>query len=195
MRTIYAGLVLCLFAYTSCNSTSKAGGEAETSTTTQSVTHEPVQSKLNEEGTKHLISTLASYYQLKDALVGTNADKAKVAAADLAIKADSMKSFAVRAGGNDSLVAYMDTVIAQSRNITGMDDKTCEKQRIAFEPISNAVYIAIKKSELKNAGVYHQYCPMAFNDKGAYWLSDISDIKNPYFGKKMLECGEVTDSL
>jgi hypothetical protein len=36
---------------------------------------------------------------------------------------------------------------------------------------------------------------MAFDDKGAYWLSAESEIKNPYFGKKMLECGEVTDSL
>jgi Cu(I)/Ag(I) efflux system membrane fusion protein len=36
---------------------------------------------------------------------------------------------------------------------------------------------------------------MAFNDAGAYWLSKTSDIKNPYFGKKMLICGEVKDSL
>ena len=36
---------------------------------------------------------------------------------------------------------------------------------------------------------------MAFNDAGAYWLSAASDIKNPYFGKKMLTCGEVKDSI
>jgi Cu(I)/Ag(I) efflux system membrane fusion protein len=36
---------------------------------------------------------------------------------------------------------------------------------------------------------------MAFNDKGAYWLSNISKIKNPYYGKKMLTCGEVAQEL
>ncbi len=57
------------------------------------------------------------------------------------------------------------------------------------------MYGMLKNVDLKNAGIYREYCPMAFNERGAYWLSDDADIKNPYFGKKMLECGEVTDSL
>ena len=57
------------------------------------------------------------------------------------------------------------------------------------------MFSLLKQADLRNAGIYRQYCPMAFNDKGAYWLSDETDIKNPYFGKKMLECGEVTDTL
>jgi Cu(I)/Ag(I) efflux system membrane fusion protein len=57
------------------------------------------------------------------------------------------------------------------------------------------MYSLLKNADLKNAKVFHEYCPMAFNDKGATWLSDEAEIKNPYFGKKMLECGEVTDSL
>jgi Cu(I)/Ag(I) efflux system membrane fusion protein len=36
---------------------------------------------------------------------------------------------------------------------------------------------------------------MAFDNKGAYWLSNVSEIKNPYFGEKMLTCGSVQDSL
>lgn len=43
--------------------------------------------------------------------------------------------------------------------------------------------------------LYKQYCPMALNDKGAYWLSAQSDIKNPYFGDAMLTCGEVQETL
>ena len=43
--------------------------------------------------------------------------------------------------------------------------------------------------------VYYQYCPMAFNNKGAYWLSNQSVIRNPYFGNEMLECGKVEDSV
>jgi Cu(I)/Ag(I) efflux system membrane fusion protein len=32
---------------------------------------------------------------------------------------------------------------------------------------------------------------MAFNNKGAYWLSETKEITNPYFGASMLACGEV----
>ena len=47
----------------------------------------------------------------------------------------------------------------------------------------------------EKSGVYIQYCPMAFNDKGADWLSYDSYIRNPYFGDLMLKCGLVTDSI
>ena len=43
--------------------------------------------------------------------------------------------------------------------------------------------------------VYLLHCPMAFNDTGADWLSNSTEIKNPYFGSKMLTCGSVKDSV
>jgi Cu(I)/Ag(I) efflux system membrane fusion protein len=35
---------------------------------------------------------------------------------------------------------------------------------------------------------------MALNDKGAYWLSEFEEIRNPYFGDAMLTCGEVVET-
>jgi Cu(I)/Ag(I) efflux system membrane fusion protein len=43
--------------------------------------------------------------------------------------------------------------------------------------------------------LYVQHCPMAFNNKGADWISREHDIRNPYFGVSMLTCGDVTDTL
>ena len=43
--------------------------------------------------------------------------------------------------------------------------------------------------------VYYQFCPMAFDSKGAYWLSESNSIQNPYFGKKMIDCGETKETL
>jgi Cu(I)/Ag(I) efflux system membrane fusion protein len=43
--------------------------------------------------------------------------------------------------------------------------------------------------------VYQQYCPMAFNNAGAAWLSNSTEIVNPYFGEKMLHCGDLRDSV
>ena len=90
---------------------------------------------------------------------------------------------------------YLDTLSMGSKQIVLVKDETTEQKRIHFEKVSDAMFGMLRAADLRNAGVYRQYCPMAFNDKGAYWLSDVTDIKNPYFGKKMLECGEVTDSL
>ncbi|GAB3648021.1 DUF3347 domain-containing protein [Echinicola sediminis] len=65
-----------------------------------------------------------------------------------------------------------------------------EKQREAFAALSSAVEKSIE-GELASGAVYKQYCPMAFNNKGGYWLSDQEAIRNPYFGDKMLKCGRV----
>jgi Cu(I)/Ag(I) efflux system membrane fusion protein len=61
--------------------------------------------------------------------------------------------------------------------------------------VSDMLYDLIKNTGLKGDTVYHQYCPMAFDDKGAYWLSSQSAIRNPYFGKEMLTCGNTKDTL
>jgi len=46
-----------------------------------------------------------------------------------------------------------------------------------------------------NKTLYQDFCPMANNGKGAIWLSEIKDIKNPFFGSKMLKCGEVQKQI
>jgi hypothetical protein len=43
--------------------------------------------------------------------------------------------------------------------------------------------------------LYKDFCPMYNNKKGAFWLSETKEIKNPYYGKEMLECGEVKEEI
>ena len=152
-------------------------------------------SALSAAGTQKLMNVTVKYYGLKNALVATDAAKAGAEARALAsesaaaaneIKNDNAKYTALK--------PYFDTIGMYSGAISGSDNN-CERQRISFEYVSRAMFMLLKNAEVKNAGIYKQYCPMAFNDKGAYWLSEEEEIKNPYFGKKMLECGEVQDSL
>jgi Cu(I)/Ag(I) efflux system membrane fusion protein len=156
----------------------------------------PISCKLDSAGTKSLTQVISDYYSLKNALVATNAADAENASKKL------MESTGLLAQGlqKDSvnyplLKPYLDTIVAQSFVISGEKGAKCERQRLAFSPLSNNMFALLKAVDIKNAGMYKQFCPMAFNDKGAFWLSDESEIKNPYFGKKMLECGEVQDSL
>jgi hypothetical protein len=43
--------------------------------------------------------------------------------------------------------------------------------------------------------LYHDHCPMANDNKGAMWLSEMKEVKNPYFGGKMNECVTVPEVI
>ena len=190
-RILLLVLTISLLAW-GCDSDTKETSEAEA---TKAPAASPV-STLNEAGTQKLMTVITDYYQLKDALVASSAAKADEASNKLIVSADTLKNFLQTDSTNGvTMMRFLDSVSIGSRNIIAEKDETTEKKRIHFETVSNAMFELIRKADLKNAGVYRQYCPMAFNDKGAYWLSSVTEIKNPYFGKKMLECGEVTDTL
>jgi Cu(I)/Ag(I) efflux system membrane fusion protein len=74
------------------------------------------------------------------------------------------------------------TLISKTANL--------KEQRNHFKHISYALTNAIEIFGI-NEKVYHQFCPMADSNKGAYWLSKEEKVINPYFGDAMLTCGEV----
>ena len=187
-----------MLIFAGCNNAGSNSQNQNTDSTKSKTTiaRQPVQSKLTAEGTQALVSVVSKYYALKNALVATKSSRVDSAAQQLAKDASNLQAFLPKDSANTvSLKLYMDTVITQSKMISAIKDESCEKQRLAFGTLSSAIYGLLKSADIKNAGIYHEYCPMAFNEKGAFWLSDETEIKNPYFGKKMLECGEVTDSL
>lgn len=153
-------------------------------------------SLLNEEGTMKLVNMLMKYYELKNALVKSDGTEASIAAEKLALLTTDVQVFSFSDSAmNTQIGAPLDTIQKQALFISQTHPADVEAMRISFEFISNNIFDVMKKTEMKNANIYRQFCPMAFNDKGAFWLSEESEIKNPYFGKKMLSCGEVTDSL
>lgn len=114
------------------------------------------------------------YIQLKTALVNTNAEKASQEASNL------MTAFAN--------VGVEKTALEATQNIVESND--INEQRTAFVAVTTEVE-KMMEDALASGTIYKQYCPMAFNNKGAYWLSESKDIMNPYFGDKMLKCGRV----
>lgn len=191
MRLVSIVLLYTLLTLTSCSFGDEQKKEASGNKPKQ-----PPVSSIGEGGTQQLMAMLHDYYVLKDALVASSAGKADAAANKLLVKADSFIAYLqTDSMKGPMLIPHLDTIRSQVKIMTSMMDEGCEKKRINFDVISATFYTMLKKAELKHAGIYHQYCPMAFNDKGAYWMSDMEEIKNPYFGNKMLECGEIADVL
>jgi hypothetical protein len=46
-----------------------------------------------------------------------------------------------------------------------------------------------------NQTLYKDFCPMYNEGKGATWISETREIKNPYLGKKMATCGSVKEEI
>ncbi len=68
-------------------------------------------------------------------------------------------------------------------------------QRENLELLSEATFSLTKAFGANEETLYYQHCPMANNNQGAYWLSSNKEIRNPYFGEKMLNCGSTEEVL
>jgi Cu(I)/Ag(I) efflux system membrane fusion protein len=69
-------------------------------------------------------------------------------------------------------------------------ETTIKIQREHFIVLSNAITKTVEAFGV-NKKIYKQFCPMANNDTGAFWLSIDEHIMNPYFGASMLKCGTI----
>lgn len=140
---------------------------------------------------------LTAYYSLKDALVASDTSRANKAAAGLLASAGALKVNEISGDSTgmikETALHYTSTISSSATSLAGAAG--LEDKRREFESITDAVWTLTRTVQYDRQKVYYQYCPMAFDNKGAYWLSNVREIRNPYFGDKMLKCGEVADSL
>lgn len=81
---------------------------------------------------------------------------------------------------------------AISQSISETDD--IETQRKLFAQFTEEIGPMFEDA-LSGGTIYKKFCPMAFDNTGAYWYSDVEEITNPYFGEKMLNCGSVEKTI
>jgi Cu(I)/Ag(I) efflux system membrane fusion protein len=196
MRLILLSLLLAAGFFTACKDNGNNTATTETNTTAKAASAPAApKSDLTQTQTDEMMNMLSGYYGLKDALVATDAGKADEAASKLLSAAEMFNHDLGEQPQFNEIHPQLKSVMSECEAIVAAKGDDIEKKREHFSAFSEAMFKVLKTANLKNGGVYQQYCPMAFNDKGANWLSAESEIKNPYFGKKMLECGEVKDSL
>jgi hypothetical protein len=136
-----------------------------------------------------LSPVLNSYYSIKNALVNGDAATASAKATNLVDAIDAVDKKALTVEDHHAFIAVQEKLKSDAQAIAS--SKKIEAQRTTFSSLSNNIYTLAKAVKLSVEPVYQQYCPM----KKMYWLSDEAAIKNPYYGKMMLTCGKVTDTL
>lgn len=137
---------------------------------------------------------LINYMAIKDALVKEDLKEAKKKAAELEKTISTISINKLNKEQMAFFKAKSNLLISKSKYIR-QDSTNIEQARKAFEQLTLAVYSLIKSFEANRVEVYLQYCPMAANNDGAYWLSDREIILNPYFGNRMLHCGNVEEVI
>jgi hypothetical protein len=120
------------------------------------------------------------YLPMQEALAG---DSAAVVAGQAAKLATEAEAIAKKEREKPTLDAIEDleAVVVAAR---GMKGSEIEALRAQFKPLSRAVGRLVERQAVAGHGIY--YCPMA----DAYWVQKSGAVKNPYYGSKMLGCGE-----
>jgi copper chaperone CopZ len=129
-----------------------------------------------------------NYFLLKDALVKTDAIMASMKAKDLleAINAVKMENLKM-----DEHMVWMKVYKNLASDVKSISEtKDINSQRDSFKSISKNMYELMKVSKT-DTPTYYQYCPMV----KANWLSKENEVKNPYYGSKMMNCGKTVETI
>ncbi len=129
-----------------------------------------------------------SYIVVKDALVTEKPNTASEASKDLLINLTKVDMKLVKDNAHNHWMSLEKEIMASASSISKTSN--IKEQRDYFKQLSSHLISAVQLFGV-NEKVYVEFCPMADNNKGAYWLSKEEKVINPYFGKAMLTCGEV----
>lgn len=131
---------------------------------------------------------LQAYLGIEKALVADDSKAANKQAADLANAVKQLKTDKLEVAQKLAWTNYSEKLRYNAEHIS--ESKSIEHQREHFAALSDAVFTLLKNFKPEFT-VYRQYCPM----KKQHWLNASADIQNPYYGKKMADCGKVTETI
>ncbi len=137
---------------------------------------------------------IREYYGIQKALAGDNAATASSSAKQLV----KMLS----AADTDGLTEDKTAVWTEQRAIINetaeaiSNTDSIQKQRLALPSLTSALELLLRTfGPIPNLVTRKAFCPMAFDNKGAFWLQESDTIANPYFGASMLRCGVIEEVL
>jgi hypothetical protein len=174
MNNIKLFLPALLLFFVACNQVEQKNEETTKNDSTS--VSKPVDIELKDANTDLAYD---QYLKLKDVLVLSDSTQTQSAAKDLA-------STLAKITGTENIAKMAEDMASEG---------SLSKQRIIFTTLSNELITMFKKAEITSGSMFVQYCPMANEGEGGYWLSSETEIRNPYYGDEMLNCGEVKETI
>ncbi len=200
-RLLVATSIVCLAAFVSSCTEKKqeaSGPDVEAEMEHASTSAAPAEAvaptfEVSNDFQNQLAAVFTSYVNLKEAFVATDAAKVRTEAAMTQKVLSKVDMKLLSGAAHNDWMTYQTGLADALAEMQGTTD--IEVQRTAFSKLSDNLYKSIKAFGLGGTPVYYEFCPMAFDNQGGYWLSDNDAIRNPYFGDMMLKCGSVQEKL
>ena len=143
---------------------------------------------------QQLDKVYSAYFKIHAALAKDNLKDAKSGAVELLKALQGVSTEKLSETARNTWNKVNKELHRSAKGVAGAKDVKVARE--SFSILSAAVYSMAKR--IGTSGkfpVYRFFCPMAFNNKGGYWLQDNPDILNPYFGDVMLKCGSKTEDV
>lgn len=192
MKTILVGFTITLALLTACNSNEK---ETNVTTTQVNDSRQVTTDTLNSLPPQPAVTAalVTHYLELKNALTNDNGPEAARAARQMM---DAIENTGVETFNADQKKVYDDVkgdITEHAKHISSQGVKIGH-QREHFDLLSTDMYDLLKVSKPTQT-LYFTHCPMFNDNKGANWLSEVKEINNPYYGKKMRDCGVIREEI
>ena len=138
-------------------------------------------------------NVVGQYIALKDAFVNSDGALAKSKAKAVTVSLNKVDMSLLL---GDAHNVWMKALTEINKNVQAIESNAnIEEQRKAFGLLGKNLSDVIDMLGVEganNKSVYLEFCPMADNNNGSFWLSYEKEIANPFFGKGDMEsCGEV----
>lgn len=197
MKNILIGFSIIAITATACNNDNNTASEESRKDSTQatnSVTNETTPSTGSDAMLNGSMNEMVTaYLQLKNALANDNGNEAASAAKQITDALQKTDETPLTAEQKKVYDEVKEDIKEHAEHITDNAGKI-HHQREHFDMISKDMYDLVKVVKPVQT-LYVDHCPMYNDNKGATWLSEVKEIKNPYYGKKMPDCGEVKEEI
>lgn len=167
------------------------GGSSSEPTKPSAATNSQI--SVSKNAKQSLIPLLNTYLALKNALVADDLTKAKSTASKLNADLKKINMGVFKGNSHQTWMTISSSLSKELQHVEHV--KNIEELRVIFQDVSTNMIRLTESFNPNESLLYVQFCPMADNNKGAYWLSKDKAIKNPYYGQDMLSCGEVKRTI
>jgi hypothetical protein len=133
------------------------------------------------------------YLHVKNSLAGDNAAEAANGAKAM-IESISKLDKSLFTAAQKAAYDKDDASLKEHAGQIAKNGADIKLQRSHFVQLSETVYDLVKQFG-GGRTLYHDHCPMARDNQGAMWISEIKEVRNPYFGEKMLTCGTIEEVI
>ena len=196
MKNIIIGMAISAIAFTACNSSNNKSADtesvkADSNTATQTQSTAPASTEV--KATASIKEIVTVYLQLKNAFTKDNTNDAATSGISLETAFKIFDKTVLTADQKKIFEDVEDDAREHAEHI-GKNGGNIAHQREHFELLSKDMYDLVKAFGADQV-LYKDFCPMYNNNKGAFWISETREIKNPYLGKAMPTCGIVKEEI